>query len=156
MPPPFSSSHASSSASTTSSSGSSTYACTTHSALPRSSARRKVDKHPTIPSNECVSRSPRSLAANQSHAQRLPADAPNDLTPLTDVNWVSSILESLATSPSPRSRVPPSWPSAPQTTRDPPVSLAGLDLLEGGKRVLPRWEGEGRVLEVMEVESVTG
>lgn len=76
--------------------------------------------------------------------QRLPLDRKDDLTPLTDINWVSAQLESLAASPS--SRLPPA-----ATSRDFPssVTLSGLSLDDQAR--VPPWDGEGRVLEIMEI-----
>ncbi|KAL8283249.1 hypothetical protein RQP46_006027 [Phenoliferia psychrophenolica] len=77
--------------------------------------------------------------------RRLPSDRPDDLTPLTDVNWVSATVEALATTSPP---LPP-----PSTS----LGLDRLSLTSGAsvpeaKFPTPRWKGEGRILEVLKLD----
>lgn len=78
-------------------------------------------------------------------------DRKDDLSPLTDINWVAANLELMATSssasPPSRTRVPASWPpgSRPSPAE---ISLAPLTLDEEQKT---KWKGEGVVLEILEL-----
>lgn len=80
--------------------------------------------------------------------QQLPKTNPNDLTPLTDINWVSSVLESLATN---AAKVPATWPSPSNSTSTTIAaeSLSLNPLSMNDKVEAKKWEGEGRVLEIM-------
>lgn len=105
--------------------------------------------------------------------QRLPSDKPDDLSPLTDLNWVAAQLEVLADSPPQRTRrAPAQWPPAKSATevgtlhpamagmslRSPRV-LAGPYESPGGSppaaaevaEALPIWEALGRRLEVLKL-----
>ncbi|KAI5477055.1 hypothetical protein MNV49_006931 [Pseudohyphozyma bogoriensis] len=85
-------------------------------------------------------------ATYQDVKKRLPLDRPDDLKPLTDVNWVSSVMESLATGPPGRPRVLPTCPPA--------KSMENLSLEDGKKEeTVATWKGEGRVLEVLKIKS---
>lgn len=86
--------------------------------------------------------------------KRLPIDNPDDLSPLTDINWVYAKLESLASASSAptsstRSRVPPSWPPVPKASLSESGDKLSLSALELEGKHEEKWSGEGVVLEVM-------
>lgn len=98
-------------------------------------------------SNEIIKETKGRQASYLSVKAKLPADAPTDLKPLTDINWVSGTLETLSIQKSGGLLGGRSLPV-------PPVKAFGNLSLgdnekEVGKDDLPSWEGEGVKLEVL-------
>ncbi|KAM0755576.1 TIP41-domain-containing protein [Meredithblackwellia eburnea MCA 4105] len=104
-------------------------------------------------SSEIIRETKARQASYDDVKRRLPPDRPDDLKPLTDINWVASVVEALSHSP-----LPPTSSSSLRSTTVPVTEMGRLEIDGGvglgaaGAGAIPEWQAEGRTLEVLKLD----